>query len=143
MLASFTFFYSCEKEGESGNNQDYYNYVVGKWISYLEIHHSIRKSTMDTLETDISFDTNLLVFGDRYLLTYLSYPTDTVEYIQEYIRSVTGPVLFFGGYEYNTGEILYANNNKLIFKRFKGVFVPVNSSDTIHHYLTYYCNRIP
>ena len=133
---------SCDKDdGPSGSNARYFEFVVGKWISYLEIHHSIRSATGDTLNMNISFDTNFLVFEDDHLRTYHLYPSDSNEYIIEFIREITDSVLYFGGIKYNTGDVIFVNREKLIFKRFKGLFVPIDSKDTIIHYLTYYCNR--
>ena len=133
---------SCqEDEGIDPSQNPYLLKIMGKWLAYKEIHESIRKNSIDTLSVLESNDTNLLVFTDTYLLTYYIYPADSSTYITEFYKSMTDSVFYFGGYPFNTGEVLYVDDSNLVFKRFKGWYVPMDTQDTIHHLVIYYCRR--
>lgn len=133
----------CKEEGEEVPAPNpYLTSVLGKWLAWQEVHESIRKNTTDTLSVLTSPDTNLLVFSEIKLLTYYTFPDDTNNIITEFYKGMTDSVIFFGGYPYNTGEILFVSDSTLIFKRFKGWYVPMDTKDTIHHTVIYSCDRI-
>jgi hypothetical protein len=139
----FNMLYSCRTGDDPAPEQNpYLLKILGTWLAYVETHESIRKNSTDTLLVQITYDTNLLVFTEKYMQTYYLYTTDSTAIIKEYYKSMSDSVFYFGGYPDNTGEVLYVDTLNLVFKRFKGWYVPMDTHDTVHHLVTYECNRV-